>query len=699
MRTSSITDVARQVGISSKTLRQWEAENRFPFAISRTVGGHRRFSDDQVKWLKRALIATQGSAPHVVSGPKAPVAAAVSGDAQTPAPARSKRQRRALPALKPPLARAGSDLLLSEETTQLREWLNKVQPLSFSRHASRLDDAALYRVWLSFTPQERRDMVYRAGENGHSRLAAWTYCRANVERWWNSVRDRVHAEWRAEQHELVDDAMAANIELWAHTTPQRERRVRNIAPLYAGIATAYAHFDESATVPMVRKWMHEVYAIALQSASGELAAVRESFVAELTAQGVELTAAHEQFINKDPASQLFHSEQKFAELCQDPQFLKSGQLMVHMVDHDLPGSGRRPWTFDDPDLLFDMHYYWENMAQRALYLASESCASEAGIDLRSIEMIRDVPGRMGLIDKQIGLNGSSTMKATAPLTTLLRYAWIGPSTHDSPLTPERMLRRALTDAGVRPYGLVNERPVFDPADEAAAREALHALIDSVSADVFRIEWDSLLFLLDNHAIGYVLDGVSGSVAHHTRTALYDWARGDGNHMRVGYPYSKITEGLGTPPPPDNSGPFSRPHVPEPDPQRLKEVQALWLEEIDAMSRGEGGEEEVAAQGSGFLDDLFEPAPAVDRRRDYVMTLLARSSRSDLEQLVHELGLTKPHQPWMEDERAKREGAREQMASLLYPAHGIIARDQVVEAVDQLVSAHEAINDALISLLE
>ena len=45
----TITDTAKLLGICPQTLRNWEKRKDFPFRIYHTLGGHRRYSFEEVK--------------------------------------------------------------------------------------------------------------------------------------------------------------------------------------------------------------------------------------------------------------------------------------------------------------------------------------------------------------------------------------------------------------------------------------------------------------------------------------------------------------------------------------------------------------------------------------------------------------------------------------------------------------------------
>jgi|LFRM01.1.fsa_nt_gb DNA-binding transcriptional MerR regulator len=45
----TITDTAKLLGICPQTLRNWEKRENFPFRIYHTLGGHRRYSLEEIK--------------------------------------------------------------------------------------------------------------------------------------------------------------------------------------------------------------------------------------------------------------------------------------------------------------------------------------------------------------------------------------------------------------------------------------------------------------------------------------------------------------------------------------------------------------------------------------------------------------------------------------------------------------------------
>lgn len=45
----SINETADRLGICSQTLRNWEKREDFPFSVRHTLGGHRRYSTEEVE--------------------------------------------------------------------------------------------------------------------------------------------------------------------------------------------------------------------------------------------------------------------------------------------------------------------------------------------------------------------------------------------------------------------------------------------------------------------------------------------------------------------------------------------------------------------------------------------------------------------------------------------------------------------------
>ena len=45
----SINKTAKMLGICPQTLRNWEARGNFPFKVYYTLGGHRRYSEEEVE--------------------------------------------------------------------------------------------------------------------------------------------------------------------------------------------------------------------------------------------------------------------------------------------------------------------------------------------------------------------------------------------------------------------------------------------------------------------------------------------------------------------------------------------------------------------------------------------------------------------------------------------------------------------------
>lgn len=60
----TIQQAADQLGVTTKTLRQWEADGLLPFTVIRTRGGHRRYERDQVMQLKALLVSHAGQIPR-----------------------------------------------------------------------------------------------------------------------------------------------------------------------------------------------------------------------------------------------------------------------------------------------------------------------------------------------------------------------------------------------------------------------------------------------------------------------------------------------------------------------------------------------------------------------------------------------------------------------------------------------------------
>lgn len=59
----NIQQAADEIGVSAKTLREWESQGRLPFTVARTDGGHRRYEPANVAALRELLAQGEGKLP------------------------------------------------------------------------------------------------------------------------------------------------------------------------------------------------------------------------------------------------------------------------------------------------------------------------------------------------------------------------------------------------------------------------------------------------------------------------------------------------------------------------------------------------------------------------------------------------------------------------------------------------------------